>query len=516
MVGIQCNSSLNSLCFKPTLSWMLHIPCAKVGNSVADFQYICYGNYNMTHFSSLRDNHGAEEKTVGEVNRMKRGKIVALDDNKNVLSALQLLFKGYFEEATLISYPFDLIETIRVKEPDVLLLDMNFKAGINNGNEGLYWLSEVKKRYPNLPVVLFTAYADVDLAVEALKRGASDFVVKPWDNQRLIDSLYQAMDASGKIDKKKKSAHSSASPSKISLGKSPAMRNIVEVLQKVAPTNANLLITGENGTGKEVFANYVHQLSNRHSKPMVHVDMGAITESLFESELFGHNKGAFTDAHSDRVGKIEAADGGTLFLDEIGNLKQDMQSKLLVALQKREVVRVGGNKPIPFDVRLISATNCNIFDQVASGAFREDLLYRINTIHVEIPPLRERPEDIPELAEMFLEQYADLYSKAIEGISEEGMNKLTSHTWNGNVRELRHAIEKAVILSDKAVLTDEDFHFEYVRQRSGSKVPITLEAMECQLIRQTLDRTNNNITLAADELGISRPTLYSKIKKYNL
>lgn len=443
---------------------------------------------------------------------MKKGKIVVLDDNKNVLSALDLLFRVYFEEAILIPYPYDLLETIRQHQPDVVLLDMNFKAGINTGNEGLYWLSEVKKLYPDLPVVLFTAYADIDLAVEALKRGAADFVVKPWDNQRLIETLYQAM---GDVSKKKNI--SPKRPKKeISLGQSPAMRKVVELLRKVAPTDANLLITGENGTGKEVFANFVHELSSRSTQPMIHVDMGAITESLFESELFGHVKGAFTDAHAHRVGKIQAADGGTLFLDEIGNLSPDLQAKLLVALQRREVVRVGDNKPIPFDVRLITATNSRIFEKVATGHFREDLLYRINTIHIEIPPLRERPEDIPELVQMFTKEFAEVYAKEIKGISPEGMNKLIAHSWHGNVRELRHAVEKAVILAEDDVLTDNDFHFDYVQQMGGAQIPITIEAMEKQLIQQALQRTDHNISLAADELGITRPTLYSKIKRYNL
>lgn len=447
---------------------------------------------------------------------MKTGKIVVLDDNKNVLNALELLFRTYFEEATLITYPFDLLHTIQKSKPDVVLLDMNFKAGINTGNEGLYWLSEVKKIYPDLPVVLFTAYADIDLAVEALKRGASDFVVKPWDNQRLMDSLYQAMGADSRKGNAPAHRQRRGAIAKVSLGQSAAMKRVVELLNKVAATDANLLITGENGTGKEVFAKYVHERSLRSQKPMVHVDMGAITESLFESELFGHVKGAFTDAHSDREGKIQSADGGTLFLDEIGNLALDMQSKLLVALQRREIVRVGDNKPIPFDVRLITATNSRIFDAVAAGKFREDLLYRINTIHVEIPPLRERPEDIPALVQLFLQEYSEEYAKDISEVSDDAMQKLCTHSWRGNVRELRHAVEKAVILSEGQQLTADDFHFEYIHQPAGSQVPITIEAMEALLIRQALERTNYNISLAADELGITRPTLYSKIKKYKL
>lgn len=442
---------------------------------------------------------------------MKSGKIVVLDDNKNVLNALELLFRNHFEEATLIPYPFELLETIRKKNPDIVLLDMNFKAGINTGNEGLYWLSEVKKIYPDLPVVLFTAYADIDLAVEALKRGASDFVVKPWDNQRLIECLRQAMGTPKSAEK-----NGTIPEEPISLGLSASMRRVVSMLDKVAGTDANLLLTGENGTGKEVFAKYVHRLSLRKDKPMVHVDMGAITESLFESELFGHVKGAFTDAHANRLGKIETADGGTLFLDEIGNLAPELQAKLLVALQRREIVRVGDNKPIPFDVRLITATNSHIFESVTAGKFREDLLYRINTIHVEIPPLRERPEDIPELVHLFVNEYAKTYHKEINGATTEAMERLCAHTWPGNVRELRHAVEKAVILSEGQELRPADFALDYIRQSSGACAPVTIEAMECELIRQTLVRTGYNISLSADELGITRPTLYAKIKKYNL
>lgn len=446
---------------------------------------------------------------------MKKGKIVVLDDNKHVLNALELLFRIYFEEATLISRPYDLLETIRKRNPDVVLLDMNFKAGINTGNEGLYWLSEVKNKYPELPVVLFTAYADIDLAVEALKRGASDFVVKPWDNQKLIDSLRRAMDTDGNKGDHAKMIKK-APERAVSLGKSPAMHRVVSLLHKVAKTDANLLITGENGTGKEVFAEYVHRHSLRSTKPMIHVDMGAITESLFESELFGHVKGAFTDAHTNRIGKIEAAEGGTLFLDEIGNLSLELQAKLLVALQRREIVRVGDNRPIPFDVRLITATNSKIFESVSEGRFREDLLYRINTIYVEIPPLRERREDIPELVQLFVEEFGQFYGKKISGLSSDALEKIIAHPWPGNVRELRHAVEKAVILSEGSMLESDDFYLEHVQRSNSSGTPVTIEAMERQLISQTLERTGYNITLSAEELGITRPTLYAKIKKYDL
>lgn len=442
----------------------------------------------------------------------KQYSVVVLDDNRNVLSALDILLGQYFETVTLLCYPFELLEAIRVGAPDVVLLDMNFKAGLNTGSEGLYWLSEVKRCFPRLPVVLFTAFADIDLAVEVLKRGAADFVVKPWDNQRLVDTLFQAAESYKQVRKP------TAEPKRalVSLGKSKAMRQLVEVLDRVAATDANLLITGENGTGKEVFAYYTHQHSLRSGKPMVHVDMGAITQSLFESELFGHVKGAFTDARHDRVGKITEADGGTLLLDEIGNLAPNMQAKLLVVLQKREVVRVGDNKPVPFDARLITATNANIFDEVAHGRFREDLFYRINTIHVEVPPLRSRPEDIPGLINLFVNDYSQSYAKPVRSVAPAAVEKLQAYEWPGNVRELRHAVEKAVILAASDTLHAEDFSLGGLPNPAIPASPMTLEAMERKLIAQTLARTEYNISLAAEELGITRPTLYAKIKKYGL
>ena len=331
---------------------------------------------------------------------MKKGNILIVDDNKNVLSALRILLSDYFENIVLLTSPNTLMSELRDKNPDVVLLDMNFSAGINSGNEGLFWLSEIKKADEELPVVLFTAYADIDLAVKALKVGATDFVVKPWDNAKLLATLQSAysLRQSRKEVKKLREKQSVLNrdiqkEEDICWGKSPAMQRLLTMIKKVAVTDANVLITGENGTGKELIAKMIHRYSPRAAETLISVDMGAVTETLFESELFGHVKGAFTDAKADRSGKFEAADGGSLFLDEIGNLSYPLQAKLLSALQTRHITRVGSNKSISVDIRLISATNKNLFKSVKKGEFREDLLYRINTIHLEVPPLRERRED---------------------------------------------------------------------------------------------------------------------------
>lgn len=412
---------------------------------------------------------------------------------------------------------------LRDKNPDVVLLDMNFSAGINSGNEGLFWLSEIKKADEELPVVLFTAYADIDLAVKALKGGATDFVVKPWDNAKLLATLQSAysLRQSRKEVKKLREKQSVLNrdiqkEEDICWGKSPAMQRLLTMIKKVAVTDANVLITGENGTGKELIAKMIHRYSPRAAETLIIVDMGAVTETLFESELFGHVKGAFTDAKADRSGKFEAADGGSLFLDEIGNLSYPLQAKLLSALQTRHITRVGSNKSISVDIRLISATNKNLFKSVKKGEFREDLLYRINTIHLEVPPLRERREDIPQLADFFLRRLARKYGKSDLKLGEKALCKLESYAWPGNVRELEHAIEKAVILSDNQELQPNDFYMRTPDETSFVVESFTLEEMEKILIEKALRKYDNNISAVAAELGISRPTLYSKIRKYEL
>ena len=454
---------------------------------------------------------------------MKKGNILIVDDNKNVLSALRILLSDYFENIVLLTSPNTLMSELRDKNPDVVLLDMNFSAGINSGNEGLFWLSEIKKADEELPVVLFTAYADIDLAVKALKGGATDFVVKPWDNAKLLATLQSAysMRQSRKEVKKLREKQSVLNrdiqkEEDICWGKSPAMQRLLTMIKKVAVTDANVLITGENGTGKELIAKMIHRYSPRAAETLIIVDMGAVTETLFESELFGHVKGAFTDAKADRSGKFEAADGGSLFLDEIGNLSYPLQAKLLSALQTRHITRVGSNKSISVDIRLISATNKNLFKSVKKGEFREDLLYRINTIHLEVPPLRERREDIPQLADFFLRRLARKYGKSDLKLGEKALCKLESYAWPGNVRELEHAIEKAVILSDNQELQPNDFYMRTPDETSFVVESFTLEEMEKILIEKALRKYDNNISAVAAELGISRPTLYSKIRKYEL
>lgn len=379
----------------------------------------------------------------------KQGTIIVVDDNKGVLSAVKLLLKNHFEHIVTLPSPITLPAALREENAQVVLLDMNFSSGLNTGNEGLYWLHEIKKIHPSLPVVLFTAYADIDLAVRGIKEGATDFIVKPWDNARLIETLLSACRNSSK---NKKRAEIPKTVSSMYWGESNAMKQLRTLIEKVAQTDANILITGENGTGKEMLAREIHALSARYRRDMITVDMGAITESLFESELFGHKKGSFTDAHTDRAGKFEAAHEGTLFLDEIGNLPYHLQSKLLTAIQSRSVVRVGSNEPIPVNIRLICATNCDLEEMVAKGKFREDLLYRINTIHIEIPPLRERKEDIIPLAERFIDRFCKQYDKGNILLSTGAQEKLRTYPWYGNIRELEHAVEKAVIINEDGIL----------------------------------------------------------------
>lgn len=444
----------------------------------------------------------------------KQGTIIVVDDNKGVLSAVKLLLKNHFEHIVSLPSPVTLPATLREENAQVVLLDMNFSSGLNTGNEGLYWLHEIKKAQPSLPVVLFTAYADIDLAVRGIKEGATDFIVKPWDNSRLVETL---LSACRHPEKGKKKPESSKSVSSMYWGKSNAMKQLRLLIEKVAQTDANILITGENGTGKEMLAREIHALSTRYGRDMVTVDMGAVTESLFESELFGHVKGSFTDARADRPGKFEAAHEGTLFLDEIGNLPYHLQSKLLTAIQSRSVVRVGSNVPIPVNIRLICATNCNLEEMVTQGKFREDLLYRINTIHIEIPPLRERKEDIIPLAERFIDRFCKQYDKGNITLSTTAGEKLSAHPWYGNIRELEHAIEKAVIINEDGILAEEHFNLPRKSIASSTETAVsTLEEMELQMIRKAMEKCNGNLSAVAAQLGITRQTLYNKMKKFGL
>lgn len=444
----------------------------------------------------------------------KQGTILIVDDNKGVLTAVQLLLKNYFTKVITLASPVTLPAVLREEAPEVVLLDMNFTSGINNGNEGLFWLHEIKKLRPALPVVLFTAYADIDLAVRGIKEGATDFIVKPWDNQKLVETLQTAVTHT-KSGKKKSTNEEKTSGSSMYWGASNAMQQLRQLIEKVAITDANILITGENGTGKEMLAREIHALSSRKQAEMVAVDMGAITESLFESELFGHVKGSFTDAHADRPGKFESADHSTLFLDEIGNLPYHLQAKLLTALQRRSIVRVGSNTPVPIDIRLVCATNRHLSEMADKGEFREDLLYRINTIHLEIPALRERPEDIIPLAERFITRFCKQYEKPALRLDNSAREKLTLHPWFGNIRELEHAIEKAVIICDGTFLSAGSFQLQ--RRNEAPETPVsTLEDMEKQMIRQTLEKCGSNLSAVASQLGITRQTLYNKMKKYGL
>ncbi|MDR2914661.1 MAG: sigma-54 dependent transcriptional regulator [Tannerella sp.] len=449
----------------------------------------------------------------------QQGTILVVDDNKSILAAVEILLQNVFAKIITISNPNRINQILSDEQIDIVLLDMNFGAGINSGNEGLFWLAEIKKQKPSIQVVLFTAYADIELAVRGIKEGAADFVVKPWDNDKLLECLQNAYLAT----KNKKSAGQPVPSAALSSGKndmfwgkSEAMQKVRLLVDKVSKTDANILITGENGTGKEMVAREIHRLSSRNKNKMVTVDMGAITETLFESELFGHVKGAFTDAQTDRIGKIEEADNSTLFLDEIGNLSYHLQAKLLTVLQQRYIVRVGSNKHISVNIRLLSATNKNLDELVKKDQFREDLMYRINTIHIHIPPLRERPDDIVPFAEIFLDKQAKNYNKEILRFTTAAKDKLKAQPWYGNVRELEHFIEKAVIFCENEIIDADDLDIPAVSSGIKENGATTIEEMERNMIRNSINKHNGNLSLVANELGISRQTLYNKIKRYEL
>ena len=448
--------------------------------------------------------------------------ILVVDDNAGIRAALKILLPTRFTDVELIASPKALVSTMQSFKPDVVLLDMNFETDINTGNEGLFWLSELKKHFPGVEVVLFTAYADIALAVEGMKRGAFDFVVKPWDNTKLLAILESALekhraDSTVRTHRMCPPENQSPEPAMI-WGNSEAMQNLHHMVEKIAPTDATVLITGENGTGKDVLANEIHRLSQRSGKQMVSVDIGAITETLFESEMFGHVKGAFTDAHADHIGKFEQANGTTLFLDEIGNIPLSEQAKLLRVLQNRRINRVGDTKNIPIDIRLICATNMNLAEMMKHGRFREDLYYRINTVPLHLPPLRERQDEIVPLSMLFVEKYAEKYHRKAKDLSDDAKDVLMSCQWSGNIRELQGCIEKAVIMSDNEIIGKDDLQIngsQLVEVKTTTQ-NVTLEDAEEQVIRAAMKKYNGNLSLVAKALNISRPTLYNRLKKYGI
>ena len=442
-----------------------------------------------------------------------KSKILVVDDNAGIRSALKILLPMRFAEMELIASPNILMETMHKFKPDAVLLDMNFDTDINTGNEGLFWLSELKKHFPDVEVVLFTAYADIALAVEGMKRGAFDFIVKPWDNAKLLATLENAAGAH-RVGTHRMCPPTDQTTTPMQWGESEAMTQLRHEVEKVAPTDATILITGENGTGKDVLANEIHRLSRRAGKPMVSVDVGAITDTLFESEMFGHVKGAFTDAHADHIGKFEQANGTTLFLDEIGNLPLNQQAKLLRVLQNRSITKVGDTKSVPIDIRLICATNRDLKAMVKEGSFREDLYYRINMMPLHLPPLRERPDEIISLAELFVKEFATEYPRKAQNLSDEAKQLLLRCRWNGNIRELRGCIEKAVIYSETEQIRVEDLKLGDTELMDENVA--TMADYEEKMIREALKKYNGNLTLVSKALKMSRPTLYNRLKKYGI
>ncbi len=457
------------------------------------------------------------------------GKILVIDDNEDILLAARLLLKKHAQLVQIEKDPRKIPFLLNNEKYDAILLDMNFSKDTTTGKEGFYWLEQIVERDPFATVIMITAYGDVEMAVRALKAGATDFVLKPWQNDKLIATIESAQDTrkaqrSGAAKEAKKAAAAASkktasdNPFEGIIGTSEEMNNLFTIVRKVSVTDANILVLGENGTGKEVIAQAIHQASQRREGPFVTVDMGSITETLFESELFGHKKGAFTDAKEDRPGRFEVAGKGTLFLDEIGNLPMAMQSKLLTVLQKREILRVGTNQPIPIDIRLVCATNMPLYEMVEEGTFRQDLLYRINTVELHLPTLREREEDVPLLAEHFTKVYCARYKLTEKSLSATAIKKLQKYHWPGNVRELQHAIERAVIMSDDNMLQPGDFLF-LLQKNESNDMDISnydLETVEKLVIQMAISKHAGNISKAAKALGLTRASLYRRLEKHGL
>lgn len=450
--------------------------------------------------------------------QLKHASVLVIDDDPDVLTAVRLLLKPKVKEIVTDKNPENIPSLLGIKKYDLILLDMNFKSSINTGNEGLFWLGKVKQLQPQAAVIMITAYGGIDLAVRSLKEGASDFVVKPWQNEKLLVTIEESLEQQGRAPGRRKTSQPEEDSIPV-IGESEVMDDIFYKIKKIAPTDANILILGENGTGKDLIAQAIHRQSLRKDRPFIKVDVGALTESLFESELFGHKKGAFTDAREERTGRFEAANGGTLFLDEIGNISLQQQAKLLSVLQNRQIQKLGSNDPIPVDIRLICATNVPLHELASDSRFRKDLIYRINTVEIMVPPLRKRGNDIILIAKHFVKVYSSKYMKALPELDHRAIDKLMQYHFPGNVRELQYTIERAVIMAEGNCLTASDLIFspiESVSSKVQQEEDTNLENLEKNTIMRVIEKHQGNISRAAKELGITRTALYRRLSKYDI
>lgn len=450
------------------------------------------------------------------------GNILVVDDDEHVLLTSKMILKNYFENIDTLLSPKTLESNLKQTDYDVVLLDMNFKAGVTSGNEGIFWMNRIRQISPQTQVVMQTAYSDIELAVKSIKEGAVDFLPKPWDKEKLVATVINAYQQARarKENKELKSRHKALQHHinqnhQVFIASSAAMENVVHAMKQVAATDANILLLGENGTGKEVVARAIHNQSNRADEAFISVDLGSVPATLFESEMFGHERGSFTDAKETRIGKFELANKGTLFLDEIGNLSADLQIKLLSVIQSRSLTKIGSSKVVQLDVRIICATNAPIYDMVKNGTFRQDLFYRVKTIEIKLPPLRERREDIPLLTKYYLEEFSKRYNKDVE-LDDGLLQKLANYSWPGNIRELQHAVERAVILGKGPLLKAEDFQLSPTVESGTDLTTLNLSDVEKNVIKHALKKCNGNLTKASEELGIGRTTLYRKIEEYGL